>query len=210
MQGSNSPFYELDSTVPIRQQFANLVILEYPVIYVFLPSQSYDFEVIRDANPIIRKPDLRNSKSKEHSTLEGVTFKVEEIEDSSSLEPKVFDLMKHGYPDSLHQFPHQSSSEKLLNNLSDRATPAIEVAGSSPQSCLKTKEQGFFDDMEFDFDQGLIDVYSDLIAQINPDDFLDLEGEFSREEEVEGRKNPSYLMDDFQADDDLEEGEILE
>ncbi|XP_015868093.3 uncharacterized protein LOC107405507 [Ziziphus jujuba] len=209
-KGSKSPFYELDSTIPIRQQFANLVILEYPVIYVFLPSQSCDFEVIRDANPIIRKPHLRNSKSNDHLTKEGTAFKEEEIEDNSSLEPKVFDFMKYGNPDSLHQFPHQGSSEKLLSNLSDRASSAKEVAGNSPQSSLKTKEQGLFEDMEFDFDQGLIDVYSDLISQINPDDFLDLEGEFSKEEEVEGKKNPSYLMEDFPADNDLEEGEILE
>ncbi|KAJ6777923.1 hypothetical protein OIU74_001827 [Salix koriyanagi] len=40
-----------------------------------------------------------------------------------------------------------------------------------------------FENMEFDFDQGLMDAYSDLISGINPDDFLDLESVFSKEEE---------------------------
>lgn len=189
-QVARSPFYELGSTLPIRQQFANLCILEYPVIHVCLPSQSYDFEVIKDASSIIRKPEFRSSASNDHLSPEGVPFKEEEIEDTDFLDPKVFDFMKQG--------------------TSDRATSAIEAGGNGLQSSSKTKEQGLSEDMEFDFDQGLIDVYLDLIAQINPDDFLDLEGEFTNEEEVVGRENSSYLMGVLPEDDDIEEGEILE
>ncbi|KAM7472458.1 hypothetical protein LguiA_010641 [Lonicera macranthoides] len=47
-------------------------------------------------------------------------------------------------------------------------------------------------DCDFDFEQGLIDVYSDLISETNPDDFLDLEGVFPEEVDLE----------------ELEEGEI--
>lgn len=172
----------------MRQQFANLYVLEYPVIYVCLPSQSYDFEVIKDASSIIRKPEFKNSTSNDNLSPEGVPFKEEEIEDTDFLDPKVFDFLKHG----------------------NRAPAALEVGGNGPQSSSKTKEQGLSEDMEFDFDQGLIDVYSDLIAQINPDDFLDLEGQFTNEEEVVGRENYFDRMGVLPADDDLEEGEILE
>ena len=42
--------------------------------------------------------------------------------------------------------------------------------------------------MDFDFEQGLLDVYYDIInAQINPDDFLDWEGSFSKEVKSEER-----------------------
>ena len=45
---------------------------------------------------------------------------------------------------------------------------------SSPQE----KEPG--ENMDFDFDQDLLDVYSDMIAQINPHDLLDWECDFSK------------------------------
>jgi hypothetical protein len=63
--------------------------------------------------------------------------------------------------------------------------------------------------MEFDFDQGLIDAYSDLMAKSNPDDFLDLEGEFVEEVDVEERIGLSGVRGVFSAEE-LEEGEILE
>ena len=48
--------------------------------------------------------------------------------------------------------------------------------------------------MDFDFDQGLLDVYSDIFAQINPDDFLDWEGDFSQEVKSEERIDCSDLV----------------
>ena len=54
-QGPRSPFRELDVKAPIRQQLSNLVILEYAVIYVFLPSHNFDFEVVKEANPVTLK-----------------------------------------------------------------------------------------------------------------------------------------------------------
>ena len=42
--------------------------------------------------------------------------------------------------------------------------------------------------MDVDFEQGLLDVYSDIInVQINPNDFLDWEGDFSNEVKSEER-----------------------
>lgn len=188
-QGARSPVYELDITLPIRKEFANFVILEYPVIYVCLPSQSNDFEVIKRTNPSVYKPELRSSKDNNYLSQEGVTVMEEKIEDVSSLDPEVFNFMKQ--------------------DNSDRASSPVGLGGSGSQSSFNTKKQGLSGEMEFDFDQGLIDIYSDLIAQINPDDFLDLEGEFMNERE-EGRANSSNLMGTLSVDDELEEGEILE
>ena len=62
--------------------------------------------------------------------------------------------------------------------------------------------------MDFDFDKVLLDAYSDIIAQINPDDFLDWEGYFSKEVKSEERIDCSDLGRVFPVEE-LEEGEIL-
>ncbi|TQE08319.1 hypothetical protein C1H46_006101 [Malus baccata] len=178
-KGTRSPFCELDIRVSIRQQLANLVILEYPVIYVFLPSQSLDFEVVKNSPPPFSKPELR-TYGRNDLTAGGVTFKEEELEDN--IYTKVFDLMKH----------ETSSSPPNISN--KRRSDA--------------KKQVFFEDMDFAFDQGLIDEYSGLMAEINLDDFLDLEGEFTKEGVAE--RNLSSVRRFLLADDDIEEGEILE
>ena len=93
MQGSRSPFRQLDINAPIREQLANLVILEYPVIHVFLPSQSYDFEVIKDVIP--RKAKVKESVSTDDVNQNGVTFKEEEIEEDGSWDTQVSVLMSN-------------------------------------------------------------------------------------------------------------------
>ncbi|KAL4601323.1 hypothetical protein ACB092_11G264300 [Castanea dentata] len=72
-----------------------------------------------------------------------------------------------------------------------------------------TEEPGVSEIREFDFDQGSIDAYSDLIAENNPDDFLDLEGVFT-EEVIAEERNFSEVQGVFSAEEELEEGEILE
>ncbi|KAL8123715.1 hypothetical protein AgCh_011637 [Apium graveolens] len=47
LKHSKSPFVQLDIEAPICEQLANLSIIEYPVIYIFLPSHHYDFEVTK-------------------------------------------------------------------------------------------------------------------------------------------------------------------
>ncbi|XP_027161446.1 box C/D snoRNA protein 1-like [Coffea eugenioides] len=89
-KGSRSPFRQLDINAPIREQLANLVILEYPVIHVFLPSQSYDFEVIKDVIP--QKARVKESVSTDDVNQNGVTFKEEEIEEDGSWDTQVSDL----------------------------------------------------------------------------------------------------------------------
>lgn len=69
-----------------------MVILEYPVIYVFLPSHSLDFEVVKNAIPSFCKPETTYGRN--DPSAGGVPFKEEEIEEDNSY-AKVFDLMKH-------------------------------------------------------------------------------------------------------------------
>jgi hypothetical protein len=209
LQGPRSPFRELDVKAPIKQQLANIVILEYPVIYVFLPSHSFDFEVVKDANPVTHKPELKDSVS--NPSPQGVPFKEEEIEDDeNSSDHHVCDLMKHLSSSPVHQFAHWNRrSEKATNNSSERPLLARVATGNSSHSSSQTNEPGVSEMMEFDFDQGLIDAYSDLMAKSNPDDFLDLEGEFVEEVDVEERIGLSGVRGVFSAEE-LEEGEILE
>ena len=74
---------------------------------------------------------------------------------------------------------------------------------NKPQSSPQKKELG--ENMDFDFDQGLLDAYSDIFAQINPDDFLDWEGDFSQEVKSEERIDCSDLVRVFLVEE-LEEG----
>lgn len=224
MQGPRSPFRELDIKAPIRQQFANLVILEYPVIFVLLPSQSFDFEVVKDANLVTPKTELKDSGS--NPRPEGVPFKEEEIEDNNSpSDPPFFDLMKHATSSPMHLFPPLSGRsekaidyssamnkrfEKAVDNTAESPLFSRVAIGNNSHSFSNSKKSEASEMMEFDFDQGLIDSYSELIAQINPDDFLDLEGEFAEEVDVEGRRDLSALPGYLSTVEELEEGEIIE
>ncbi|XP_062111173.1 uncharacterized protein LOC133822749 [Humulus lupulus] len=231
-KGSTSPFYELDVKVPLRQQLTNKVILEYPVIYVFLPSHNIDFEVVKDDYPTFPKPDLKTSESDSHLEIGGVPFKEEEIMEIGRSLPQLYDLVKNeslAKSASPHQFTNQSMSENVLNNSSERATSTGVAAEDGFQSPISNTDKG---NVEFDFDQELIDEYSELIKEINPDDFLNLEGLLDGEEEekddgksLEKDDRKDYCDDfyDFESiynkeddrknsnvEDDLEEGEIVE
>ena len=81
------------------KQLANLVILEYPQIHVFLPSHSYDFDVIKVASPRHHQPELKESATIDHPSPEGISFREEEIEEhGGSLDSQVLDLMQHVKP----------------------------------------------------------------------------------------------------------------
>ncbi|KAK4349265.1 hypothetical protein RND71_032020 [Anisodus tanguticus] len=91
-KGTKSSFYELDIKASLREQLTNKVILEYPVIYVFLPSHSCDFEVIRDSVPLKAE---QNEPVCDSPSPKGVLFREEDIEDGGSLDPHVSDLLNH-------------------------------------------------------------------------------------------------------------------
>ncbi|KAM7473710.1 hypothetical protein LguiB_020953 [Lonicera macranthoides] len=95
-KGQISPFLQLDINAPIREQLSNLVLLEYPVIHVFLPSHPINFQVIKDLVP--PKCNFKESVPNSEPSPKGVTFREEEIDDDSSTDPQVLDLMKQVKP----------------------------------------------------------------------------------------------------------------
>ncbi|KAI3955158.1 hypothetical protein MKX01_034187 [Papaver californicum] len=109
---------KLSSVIEEHLKLANTLIVEYPVIYVFLPSASYDVEAVKDAAP-----------------------------------------------------PLTINSEPMLK---DETEEDID-------------EFFFYNFMDLEFPEN-----SGLIGETNPDDFLDLDGEF-----LQGL-----------SDEELEEGEI--
>ncbi|XP_059651808.1 uncharacterized protein LOC132299295 [Cornus florida] len=222
-KGPRSPFRELDLKSPICQQLADLVILEYPVIYVFLPSHSNNFEVIKDTIP--HKPELKESANNNNPSPQGVTFREEIIEDGSCSGPKVLDLMQHVKPNTVFQIPDRDRrAEKEVTDTLDKPLLAKVAQATKPvlkngvhihkteddhmYSSCKTKEPGFFEDIDFVFEQGLMDVYSDLVEQTNPDEFFDFEDLFTEEVELEGREDHPDFSGLIQVEEELEEGEI--
>lgn len=93
---SKSPHRQLNIEEPLRPQLRGTLILEYPTINVFLPSDSYKFQVEKPANKISRK-ELPPGSSNDSPPIEGTEFQEEEIEEGElSLETQVIDLKDCG------------------------------------------------------------------------------------------------------------------
>ena len=148
MQQPRSPFRELDIHTPLREQLTKLVIIEYPVIHVFLPSHSVDFKVVKD---IITRPKQPKTSPVNDRQPEpkGVYFKEEEIKDGDSSDPLVLDLLNKSNSKIDTQEQESIDNEAGVDDLMN---------------------------FDFDFDTELVDVYSNLISETNPDDFLDFDG----------------------------------
>lgn len=209
IQGPKSPFKELDMKAPIREQLANVIILEFPVIHVFLPSHNVNFEVIKPVNPTIHKP-LLNDRDGAQSP-KGIPFREEEIEDdNSSPNPQILDLLKHLDSELSHQVPSQNkSSEQALNISSDNPLPEGDTSGNPSHSSLKSNDLDLSENMPFDCDSNYMDIYSDLMSLINPEEFIDYEGEHTHKPEVEGR-GLGGVSGICPVPEELEEGEIAE
>lgn len=141
LQGTKSSFYELDIKASLCEQLTNKVILEYPVIYVFLPSHSCDFEVIRDSVPLKAE---QNESDCDSPSPKGVTFREEDIEDGGSLDPHVSDLLNHTH---LNVASKSSSNKGETNKL-------VVTADQGARSFVN---EHFNED-----DQDICDIYSDL------------------------------------------------
>lgn len=110
-QGTQSPFYQLDIKASLREQLATKVVLEYPVIYVFLPSHSCDFEVIKYSVPLRVEQNELDCDSR---SPKGVMFREEDIEDGGSLNPHVSDLFTYT---NLNVASKSSANKKETNKL---------------------------------------------------------------------------------------------
>ncbi|OIT28412.1 PREDICTED: box C/D snoRNA protein 1 [Nicotiana attenuata] len=110
-KGAQSPFYQLDIKASLREQLATKVVLEYPVIYVFLPSHSCDFEVIKYSVPLRVEQNELDCDSR---SPKGVMFREEDIEDGGSLDPHVSDLLTYT---NLNVASKSSANKKETNKL---------------------------------------------------------------------------------------------
>ncbi|KAK4397530.1 hypothetical protein Sango_1589600 [Sesamum angolense] len=209
-KGPKSPFQQLNIKAPIREQLANIVILEYPIIHVFLPSHSHDFDVINYVSP--RKVDIKEPAHHDYPIPKGVTFREEEIEDEESFDPHVSDLMNDACekmgteeePKELVQSPSTVKGVKRAPSVScsDARLVTTEDNNMCSASCIQQLADVPDLDFDFDFEPGLIDVYPDLTTDANADDFLDFDGILPEQKDLEGGL--------FLVDEELEEGEIAQ
>ncbi|KAK1364710.1 hypothetical protein POM88_040271 [Heracleum sosnowskyi] len=123
IQGPKSPVVELDIEAPIREQLANLVIIEYPVIHVFLPSHQYDYEVTKVE--IHHKLDHKEFIKNREPSREGVLFREEVIKEEYSSDPKVLDAKKYAKKDGTDQVSSQPTrTEKKSTDTLDSSSCA--------------------------------------------------------------------------------------
>ncbi|KAL2920555.1 Box C/D snoRNA protein 1 [Bienertia sinuspersici] len=205
-KSNKAPYRELDLDTPLSQLFDGLDILEYPVIHVFLASDSYSFEVVKDLKspPIqhdLKGPDIDNDKT---ATQVGVTFKEEEIEeDEKAPEPLIIDLLKSSETNACKRNPigcqmMNKQSNGSPNNSWRPKTESDEVFSGDVGKRVELLDAKVED---FDFDQELIDAYSLIMEQSNPDDFLDYKPVGVEEDHIDTNVY-------FANVEELEEGEI--
>ena len=134
---------------PIKQQLANIVLLEFPVV-LFSCYLTINFEVIKDVTINIHKSLKKDSEG--NQSLEGKSFKEEVIEDdNSSADPQVFDLMKHVESSSSQPVLTQNmSSEKAPDDSSDKPLLEENTLSNLSHSSVKTKEPKLSEDTAFD------------------------------------------------------------
>ncbi|KAJ4961518.1 hypothetical protein NE237_021428 [Protea cynaroides] len=166
--GPKSPFNELDIKAPLGQQLARTVIIEYPVVHVFLPSDSFDFEITKCANVIPQKSEHCLTPMDEQPSPKGVLFREEEIVEDDMCDAQILDLMEFVNPEPL-------DSLQAVDRKTDRQiiSSDVQLAGVSQDITTWSKNESQIGRAE---NKDLKDVYSGLIEQANPDGFLDLEG----------------------------------
>lgn len=207
MQRTKSPFRQLNISAPLREQLVNLVILEYPVIHVFLPSHSCDFVVINDTMP--RRVETKGPARNDYPSPKGVTFREEEIEDGGSSEPQVLDLLNHTMekresdiePKELVRSPLVVEEVNKRVKL-DTCITTAEHNGMASKSCIEQLAE--IGDLDFDFEPSLVNIYPEFGPDANPEDFLDFDGIlFGADDEHKDLGGVEFLRDE-----ELEEGEI--
>lgn len=222
-KGTKSPYRKLNIRAPIGQQLQNTVIVEYPVIYVFLPSHKYDFEVEKDAKSISRSEEAPVSASGIPSP-KGILFREEKFEEGEMpLDTQVMDLKHCRTSQSSHHSQinkdditsaeegyHQDRSMQVVATKTLEPFPTEKHQAASAETKDHPTDvipENLSQDDKFDFQQEIKDAYLDLMGEIDPDDFLCLDGVYSGGNEVV-TDNPPYFGDNFLIDEELEEGEI--
>ena len=190
----------------MNQLLAGLVILEYPVFHVYLRSDNYDFEVVKDVRSLQGQQENKIPKTDDNLSPGGIVFKEEEIiENERPAEPLVIDLLKSSEKPTANgvhtneEQPNDSLDIQSGKNLQSNNSREHTSKNDNTLPGTIDKEMQILDGEleDFDFDQDLIDAYSFLMEQSNPDDFLDYK--------PEGEEDTNMI---FPQVEELEEGEI--
>ncbi|KAM0824010.1 hypothetical protein ACQ4PT_070487 [Festuca glaucescens] len=92
---SKSPYRQLNIEEPLHAQLRGILIVEYPTINVFLPSDTCEFEVEKFVNKI--RNEQPPGSSNDSPPIEGTEFQEEEIEEGEVVpETQVIDLKDCG------------------------------------------------------------------------------------------------------------------
>ncbi|KAK1670625.1 hypothetical protein QYE76_058784 [Lolium multiflorum] len=92
---SKSPYRQLNIEEPLHAQLRGILIVEYPTINVFLPSDTCEFEVEKFVNKI--RNEQPPGSSNDSPPIEGTEFQEEEIEEGEMVpETQVIDLKDCG------------------------------------------------------------------------------------------------------------------
>lgn len=221
------------------------------MIFVFLPSHVYEFEVEKDVSISSKKGEHPGSLDSKLSPKGNLLMEeeIEEGEVSSGTVVTDFRVCMNTMPGASIQIQQDypiaekgvhvpdmqitteagnglkpNSSEKrhtsmmqeskrncssghFLHDYDDIHTPSSAVEVSKPVASLTEKAEVYSSspvnslelpgDAMFDFQQELRDAYSDLMGEINPDDFLCLDGGYNKAD-----------FGGFLEGEELEEGEI--
>lgn len=219
----------LSVKAPFGQQMANIVLVEHPIIHVYLPSHNYDFDIDNDLELLSHsKTDDPPGSSDGIPNSKSLYFREEQIEEGElSSFTKVTDLMDHSRSRQSDKFQHkknaavnEKTSDQFYALMSKPDT--IDLKSASGEGCnasvIKDRNTDsnsganhtrLSNDVKFEFEQELKDAYSDLVGEINPDDFLCFDGVYSDEYELDEQRANLLILDGrFLGEDQLEEGEI--
>ncbi|XP_062208162.1 uncharacterized protein LOC133909652 [Phragmites australis] len=113
---SESPYRQLNIEEPLGPQLRSTLIVEYPTINVFLPSDNYDFEVEKMVNKLAK--DGKNPGcTKDDPLLEGTEFDEEEIEEGEfAPDTQIIDLKDCGTSNATNLSPAEITSESKIDN----------------------------------------------------------------------------------------------
>ncbi|XP_074291462.1 uncharacterized protein LOC141618259 [Silene latifolia] len=219
-QYANSSYRELDLDTPLRELFSGLVILEYPIIHIFLPADPCNFKVVQDVKRTLTEVKSKEPITEDTSSPLVICSKEEEIVEDESPEPKIFDFLDKSIkelsknsPTKEHvteakivedEFPEPKIFDFLDKSIKElpKDSPTKEHVPEAKDVQRSTEVEMLDSSIDdFDFDQELIDAYSLLMEQGNPDNFID----YNREIDAGERLNADVFFADLE---ELEEGEI--
>ncbi|KAL6853381.1 hypothetical protein ACP4OV_019410 [Aristida adscensionis] len=123
---SESPYRQLNIEEPLGRQLRGTLIVEYPSIKVFLPSDTPDFEVEKNVNKLVK--DENPGSTAEEQPLQGTAFHEEEIEEGEfAPETQIIDLKDGGTSSANNPAPAEVTSKSKIDNVD---VPVLSYGGS--------------------------------------------------------------------------------